>query len=143
MATNKENIDEKQIAPENTKLKKKSSFSDMDNDRIVLYFGVTVLGSIAIPFVYYSIVVNAHGTSNKPEGFNFPHICDFWRVLVGAICTQIFKSFATNAFKSSFYNYVKGDTDELKMRYQTKAAEHIGQLSYLTFFSVWGYYELK
>ena len=131
------------MAPEEIKLKKKTSFSDMDNDRIVLYFGVTVLGSIAIPFVYYSIVVNAYGTANKPEGFNFPHICDFWRVLVGAICTQIIKSSATNAFKSSFYELVKGDTDESKMRYQIKAAEHIGQISYWTFFSVWGFYELK
>ena len=50
----------------------------------------------------------------------------FTWVHVGAICTQIIKSFATNAFKSSFYDLVKGDTDESKMRYQTKAAEHIG-----------------
>ena len=88
------------------------SFSEIDNDWIVLYFGITILGSIAIPFVYYSIMVNIYATANQPEGFNFPHIADFWRILVGGLGTTITKSSCTYLFTPTFKNFAKGDTDK-------------------------------
>ena len=129
--------------PESLKLKKKLSFSEMDNDHMVLYFGITILGSIAIPFVYYSIMVNIYATANQPDGFQFPHIVDFWRVIAGAIGTTLTKSGCTYLFTSSFESSAKGDTDKQRMRYQVKAAENIGQIIYFTIFSVWGFYELR
>ena len=89
----------------------------MENDRVVLYFGITLLGSIAIPFVYYSIIVNIYGSANAPEGFSFPHICDFWRVLVGAAFTQGTKSASVFIFTSIFKSVAKGESDKHKFRY--------------------------
>ena len=98
-------------------MKKKLSFSEMNNDQITLYFGIALLGSIAIPFVYYSIIVNMYGSANAPEGFNFPHIFDFWRVLVGAFFTQFTKSTCVFLFTSIFKSVAKGETDKHKFRY--------------------------
>lgn len=98
-------------------MKKKLSFSEINNNDVILYFGIAFLGSIAIPFVYYSIIVNMYGSANAPEGFNFPHICDFWRVLVGAFFTQFTKSISVFLFTAIFKSVAKGESDKHKFRY--------------------------
>ena len=34
------------------------------------------------PYLYYAVKVNTWGLANKPAGFRFPHISDFWRIPV-------------------------------------------------------------
>ena len=51
-------------------LKKNLSMSSAaDNGQIGLYIGVALLFLIAIPFVYYSIIINNYAQKNQPEGF--------------------------------------------------------------------------
>lgn len=47
--------------------------------------------SIAGPYVYYACKINAYIHENKPEGKQFPHISDYWRVLVGMVIVVIAK----------------------------------------------------
>lgn len=65
----------------------RSNSQSEDKDNMTLYFGVTLLLSIAVPFLYYSLLINMYAQENQPSGFNFPKITDFWRVIVGGCVT--------------------------------------------------------
>ena len=89
-----------------------NSFSD-ENDKTSLYLSLALLLSIAVPFIYYSIQINIYAQQNQPVGFDFPHIFDFWRVLVGAGVTQVCKLVIMKVAAPLFFNIAKVKDDEV------------------------------
>ena len=80
---------------------------------------------------------------HQPAGFNYPHITEFWRVLVGAIVTQIAKYIIAKLAYPYCYKVAKGKDEELKVKYANKAAEYVFQTVQYTICTYWGYQELK
>ena len=87
---------------------------------------VLVLLVIAMPFLYYSEKVNKYGAANEPEGFKFPHIRDFWRVLVGAAVVGIYKVIMIYVFTPLFATIAKGvgEDAELEKKHTRKATDN-------------------
>ena len=105
-----------------------------------LVLGVTLLASIAVPFLYYSVTINAYGQKNQPEGFGFPHISDFWRVLAVALLTQFAKMIIMKLTQPFFGTIAKDKTDKEKQaKYARKASDNLHLVIEYTVFTVWGY----
>ena len=60
---------------------------EKEGSSLQLAIGLGGLALIAVPFLYYSVIINDYGTKNQPEGFEFPKLSDFWRTLVVAVGT--------------------------------------------------------
>ena len=73
----------KQTQDELEKIKKEAEYEARRNRKfhIGLFFVMCVIG----PYLYYAVKTNIWGLANKPEGFRFPHITDYWRIVVGMV----------------------------------------------------------
>lgn len=94
--------------------------------------------------MYYAYQINVYGLANKPEGFNFPHIKDYWRVLVGAVVFIILEEIIQAALFPLFKNVAKDQSDEsMRTKYAKKAASCAFKTLYFTGATAWGYIVLK
>ena len=82
----------------------------------------TVVGSVCIPYVIYSVMINQFGVANAPEGYPFPQYRDCWKIAVGAIVCQIWHALVHYTCYDFFYSIAKKKDDEVIRRdYATKA----------------------
>ena len=97
-----------------------------------------------VPYLYYASFVYNYGQEHQPEGFNFPHISEFWRTIVGAVVSQSAKRLVQKLLVPSFYKVAKvKTTEEIQIKYAKRATENFYQVLQLSIVSVWGYYVLK
>ena len=94
---------------------------------------------INVIFVYYGIKINAYGHANKPEGFRFPHIIDYWRVPVGAVIMIVSKSAFTVMTTPFFYSISKHKDETFRQTDAQKAAANCYCAIYFTFSTLWGW----
>ena len=131
-----EESDTKTPLLEKEKVEKKSN--------VGLICGLAFIFLIAIPFVYYSIRINIYAQKHQPEGFNFPHILDFWRVVVGAVVAYAGKMLIAKLTFPIAYSAARGGNDEkTRLKYAHKIAENCGSLVQYVVVSIWGYIVLK
>jgi len=98
---------------------------------------------IAVPFLYYSMIVHDYGTKHQPEGFEFPKLLDFWRTLVVAVGTQISSRIVIKLTSSYFYSIAKvKDGGEKQEKYAHKAGSNFHDMIMWTVASVTGYQAL-
>lgn len=97
-----------------------------------------------MPYTYYAVKINIYGQAHKPEGFLFPSIKDYWRIVVGAGVTQalqkLFMYFLVPVFE--LVAKVKDDP-ESRRRYAHKAARTAWGVVYFTTSATWGYMVLR
>ena len=63
-----------------------------------------------VPYLYYAAFVYNYGHARQPEGFEFPHISEFWRTLVGAVVSQSAKRLVQKLLVPYFYKIAKVKT---------------------------------
>ena len=93
---------------------------------LTLTISIALLASIAVPFLYYSVIINAYGQKNQPDGFAFPHIFDFWRTLAYAAICSLLKMIVMKTTQPFFRTIAKVKTEkELQEKYSRKASEYL------------------
>ena len=86
----------------------------------------TVLACIVIPYIYFSIRVNAYGQKNKPEGFYFPEYSELYKTAIGAIVCLIFQNLIRMLSLNFFKSIAKKQDDEfIQHEYAEKAAKKL------------------
>ena len=104
----------------------------------------TIVGSVCIPYVIYSIMINQFGVANAPEGYPFPRYRDAYKIVIGAIVCQVWHAVVDYTCYDFFYSIAKKKDNEVVRRdYATKATTVFYQLFFHTISTVWGYYVLK
>ena len=66
---------------------------------------------VAGPYIYFAFTINAYGVANKPEGFRFPTLFDYWRTLVSAVLCIAAKHFFLWFLPDFYKPYVKKKED--------------------------------
>ena len=105
----------------NSKIEEKSK----KKTNYVQWIAPLVLLLIAGPFIYFSILVNKYATLHQPEGFNFPHITDFWKSAAGAVVAQVSKMILIKGLRGPMYSIVKiSDDEDYRQKHVRKGAEY-------------------
>ena len=100
---------------------------------------------ICVPYLYYAISINLYANKNDPGGRRtpFPKFTDFWKVIVGAIVTQIVRVIIHNIMPGVFALYVKGDDEKTRQWYIRKSCKHFHLTLYFFCSAYWGWYVLR
>ena len=74
---------------------------------VVFIVGISILSCICIPYIYYTLNINAYGLINKPEGYRWPRYSELWKTVVGAIVLNVVRVAIHFVFGGLFYKYSK------------------------------------
>ena len=87
MKENQISKEEKDVKQQPQPRSKPTNVSDKKNDTVI-YLSIGLLLAMFVPYLYYAAWVYDYGHKHQPEGFNFPQVSAFWRMLVGAVVSQ-------------------------------------------------------
>ena len=78
---------------------------------------------IAGPYLYYAVKVHIWGLANKPEGFRFPHILDFWKTAVSTVVNLAARKLSVWLLVDFYKQYAKKqDNEAVRTKYATRCA---------------------
>ena len=98
---------------------------------------------IVVPFLWYAVTVHRWIRAHAKEGDTFLSIKDYWKQAAGASAYMILTWLFEIVLHPLFKKVAKGDTDEVKNKYATKAGANLLAVLWGSSSTVWGYLVLR
>lgn len=110
----------------------------------IFFLVILVLIGVFAPFTYLTYGMVQEFLRNKPEGYRWPQLTDFWITAVVAVVCFTMERLYDVIFYSTFYRICKEKTDEdLRIARSKKAVKNMFKFSYYLSAAIFGYVTLK